>query len=474
MASVTGAASPGETIGGVIGTKSVTPASLKAAQFDVQPVNVAHYGFTKADVIAALDAAEARGDGTICYFPAGVYEVGTGLSLSGYSVQIRGDGAAGAGFTQAGTVFKASTQTGPVIDFTGWVTPGGFFGKVTHGGFLVVGSGVADATKARSGVRLATMSSATFRDIAVRDTGGPCWEHTSVPGNGVYLCDFERIILTPPISAKTNDVPWMIMDESNGNRFRGFGLRSLESAGDVGISGAIILEGNASFTPHDNLFDGWWVENLHVPTNGTIFHIEANTTILNDIQWFDQKKESGATGTSHFRFVAPAVNNFGGNLVTGLIPGRDPGVATSIDCGIDMQQSRNSVVGIKGYRGTNVILASGVANTHITLTGAQGVADNAAVTDSSGVGNNTYFDHLMRTATWLGTWTNKQVFSGEVELDGALNHDGTTVGLYGTTPVTQGTALTDLGTGGTSTIAQIETAINAINNRLRRTGYVAT
>ncbi len=38
-------------------------------------------------------------------------------------------------------------------------------------------------------------------------------------------------------------------------------------------------------------------------------------------------------------------------------------------------------------------------------------------------------------------------------IDGALNHDGTTVGLYGTAPVTQGTALTDLATGGSSTVA---------------------
>lgn len=51
---------------------------------------------------------------------------------------------------------------------------------------------------------------------------------------------------------------------------------------------------------------------------------------------------------------------------------------------------------------------------------------------------------------------------------------GSKMGLHGTAPVTQGTALTDLGTGGTSTVAQLEAAINAINNRLRRTGYIAT
>jgi hypothetical protein len=63
---------------------------------------------------------------------------------------------------------------------------------------------------------------------------------------------------------------------------------------------------------------------------------------------------------------------------------------------------------------------------------------------------------------------------GELELDGALNHDGSTWGIYGTTPVTQGAALTDLATDGSATSAQLATAINAINNRLRRTGFVAT
>ena len=37
-----------------------------------------------------------------------------------------------------------------------------------------------------------------------------------------------------------------------------------------------------------------------------------------------------------------------------------------------------------------------------------------------------------------------KTFSGEVELDGALNHDGTTVGFYGATPATQASASADL------------------------------
>lgn len=46
------------------------------------------------------------------------------------------------------------------------------------------------------------------------------------------------------------------------------------------------------------------------------------------------------------------------------------------------------------------------------------------------------------------TWASKQTFSGEIEIDGALNHDGTTAGFFGVAPVTRPTALTaaDAGT----------------------------
>ena len=37
----------------------------------------------------------------------------------------------------------------------------------------------------------------------------------------------------------------------------------------------------------------------------------------------------------------------------------------------------------------------------------------------------------------LRTGTNKALFGGEVEIDGALNHDGTTVGFFGTAPAVQ-------------------------------------
>jgi len=40
------------------------------------------------------------------------------------------------------------------------------------------------------------------------------------------------------------------------------------------------------------------------------------------------------------------------------------------------------------------------------------------------------------------TFTMKVTFAGEIEVDGALNHDGATVGFYGVTPVSRPSAYT--------------------------------
>lgn len=354
-------------------------------------------GFSRADVVATLNAAEAKGRGSIAHFPAGVYDVGATLSLSGYSCQIHGEGAAGTKDNPAGTVFYASTQDGPVLDFEGYIIPTDVMtAKITHRGFMVHGSGVADPSKNNSGIRLKTMSSTTFADIAVRDTGGPCLEFIRSPGDAVYLCDFERIILNTPIDAAANDVPYFLADEPNGNRFRSFGFRSLSTSGDCGASGAVVITSNDRFTGYDNLFDGFWFENLHIQSGGTLMALQTNRSIVSNLQLHDIKKESEATGTSVLRFSAPPIADFGGNQVVGVIPGSEP---TTSDTGVDVRQSRNSIVGVKGYKGANVTIASGVTHTYVALAGAVSGATNAAVIDNSGNLTNTYLDYHLGIET---------------------------------------------------------------------------
>lgn len=361
---------------------------LTSASRYIRPQEAICRGFTREDVIACLNEAEALGKHSIAMFPSGTYDVGAGISLAGKSVQIRGYGAA-----PTGTVFYASQQSGPVLDFTGWISPPLAQHKVTHEQFQVRGSGVADESKSNAGVRLASISSVTFRDIAVKDTGGPCWEHVSVPGNGVYLSDFERLIFAPPVAAKANNVPWMVMDESNGNRFRGLGFRSERANSDVGVAGALVLTSNGKYAGREQLFDACWFEYLHVPDGGTLVSVQGNTSVHRDWQFFDCSKEQGAANTAHFRFTTPPVGNFGGNQVLGAIPGRGTGTV-DIDYGVDLQQSRNVVHGTKGFRGYNVRLAPGVTNSSVDLAGAQSGATDPAWVDESGNTTNMLVDRF--------------------------------------------------------------------------------
>lgn len=361
---------------------------------------VTHIGArTKTAILATLDAAEALGRGMIVFFPGGAnYDVGSGLSLSGYSCQIRGAGAHMLdSMTPAGTVFYASSQSGPVLDFKGWVAPVQFSGRVRHGDFAVRGSGVADATKLNSGIRVDLIMSTTFSDIAIMNTGGPGLRITAdVAGYACYLSDFERITIRTPISAKTNDVPYLWATEANGNRFRGIGFISRLSSADCGVSGAVVIDGSATYPSHDNKFDAPWFENLHVPTGGCLISNAANANIFDDAQFFDVVQEVGASGTAYYRLLNATAVSTGGNVVRGVIPGDNNGAGNVVPLGVDIQQSGNVVDGSKGYRGGNVQLASGVGNCTVWLKGAQANANTPGWFDNSGQTSNHLVDSCAR------------------------------------------------------------------------------
>lgn len=60
-----------------------------------------------------------------------------------------------------------------------------------------------------------------------------------------------------------------------------------------------------------------------------------------------------------------------------------------------------------------------------------------------------------------------------VEIDGALNHDGTAVGFYGAAPVVQHAAIPDAA-GGATIDAEARAAVNAALDALRDVGLIAT
>jgi hypothetical protein len=355
----------------------------------------------KATITAALTVL-AGGTGRIV-LSHGVHDVGNGLSLSGAKCSIVGFGAGMTGTTPDQTVIKASTQSGAVLDFTGYLWPASFEGRVEFGNFAIQGSGVADATKANVGLRNSgsAAGSAYFHDIAITGTGGPCVDFFQA-----YLCDFHRITAVTPVSAKANDVPYMIWRGCNGNRMTGLGFRSLTSSTDTGPSGALVVTDDGTYQSDENVWTGTWFEFLHLPTNGTYINNKANGQKWRDTYFVDCSKESGATGTSYVTFAPSAFTDSGGNIWDGQVPGKDPAASTSPDTGINVTQSRNRVQGVKGYKGTNVTIGSGVGFTYVDLGGGVSGATDPAVVDNSGLGasnTNVWRDMVNRVQT-VGTW----------------------------------------------------------------------
>lgn len=340
---------------------------------------------TKAAFVNALDAAEALGRSRVVRIPGGTeIDVVDTLSMSGRSCQIIGSGADN---PNQASIIKATAQNGPVVNFEGYVSASNFYGKVRPLARLMIrGSGVADATKANVGIRLKAMSGAHFHDISVRSTGGACLYMAESPGNATYFCDFDRLVFETPVSAGVNDVPWFYMNEGNGNRFNALGFRNISASNDVGASGAVVVEGNASFTPYYNNFNAWWFEFLHVPTGGTLFTHKGNYSVFQDFEYHDlTTTASFPTGGSYFRLDKPTVDDTGANEIRGHIPAN----------GVDLRQSGNRVVGTKHHPGKNVMLASGTGYSYCHLgAGSNKLMTSNAYIDNSGNATNVLVDEI--------------------------------------------------------------------------------
>lgn len=121
-------------------------------------------------------------------------------------------------------------------------------------------------------------------------------------------------------------------------------------------------------------------------------------------------------------------------------------VATANNISIGSETVGNAFVHLASVNGSNFILIAAGSNCN-------------GVTIGGGGGNI--------------TMSVKTIFSGEAEIDGALNHDGTTVGFYGVAPVTQRTAVADP-SGGATIDAECRTATIAVITRLEELGLFAS
>lgn len=355
---------------------------------------------------AAALAAIGTGNAGHIDLGAGVIEMGAGVSLSGHKATFSGKGDA--------TILRAAGQTGPVLDFVGYVYPDSMRTRRAVGNFAVEGDNTAGTAKV--GVRFGTptqgFAGMTFHDISVRNTGGACFDFSNV-----QLCDFYNLVANTPVNANANDVPYMkALGACNGNRFIGCGLRSVTNGVDTGPGGAVRFEDDGvAYSPHHNAFIACWHEFLHLPTNGCVIHMEGANNAIVDWQHFDSSKVTGATGTCWLRLNVPAFENNGGNQVRGYVPGTQGG--TTLDVGIEVNQSGCHIEGVKGFNGSNVKLGAGVNRTFVLLGGREASATNAAFIDDSGTATNVLVDagngefNLVKGKPvlpdlWLGNGTN--------------------------------------------------------------------
>jgi hypothetical protein len=200
--------------------------------------------------------------------------------------------------------------------------------------------------------------------------------------------------MNTPVDAKANDVPYLILDEPNGNSFRDIGFRSVSTSADCGVSGALVITNNASYAGYGDKFDACWFENLHVPTGGTIINASVNGVKFTDIEFHDCYKESAATGTSFVTFKPPTTQDYGGNIWEGSIPGTG-GTALEIDKGIFVKQSRNRFEGVRLYSGNNIVWDTGVVNNYANIGGSYSTPIGPAVIDNSGNTTNIVVDTTM-------------------------------------------------------------------------------
>jgi len=128
-----------------------------------------------------------------------------------------------------------------------------------------------------------------------------------------------------------------------------------------------------------------------------------------------------STGLTATNMIGFAVVNPGANTITNLI-------------GMDIPALTRGATNI----GVRIALPSGgaTANYALQLSDTTGVADGGITfgTDTT----------LYRSAADTLKTDDKLLVTGEVELDAALNHDGTTIGFFGTAPATQ-TTVADAG-----------------------------
>lgn len=315
---------------------------------------------------AAINAAHT-GRGVV-FLPKGTYKVTGGLTLNGKSCGIVGQG--------PDSIIKAYSQTGPVLDMSAFGSSN-WKGSRIFRDFTIEGDGAADATLTHSGIKIAQVGSASvyntiFENIAISNTGGPCWDfYSETFFNMLVHCICQR-----PVGAATNDVPYIrLRGNSSCNTFIGLILRSDGTADDGTAVVQCVADGTA--TPNNNTFLHPKSEYMHTPEDGAHFDILGIGNVIEDYVPADQQGTVGATNSCLVRLRALAVGAYGsvgGNIVRGWAAG---GIGATIsdvwdgpNYGVIIEGDANTVDAIVGGTGRHIAkLASGAEYNTVIVKG---------------------------------------------------------------------------------------------------------
>jgi hypothetical protein len=360
-------------------------------------------------LMAACAAASAFGGSVI--LPAGTTQVIGSFSMSGFSCSIVGQGTttqSSSSNVPMGSVIECVSQTGPVLDFTGFIPPHNFVGRLRFEGFAVKGDGTADSSSdtlgsvtvgggTKKGIYVPSLAvlAATFEKLLITNCGGIHLDITDM-----YLSAVRDVIVTDPISAATNNVPYVRMRACNGTVVTNLGVRALgtgnATTANVGTVGAIWLEGSTGVNGYwdRSAFNACWSENCWLPSGGTVLLTKTSGVMHRDWMHYDARKLTGATGTSFMRLEPSNLGGtVSGNLIAGFIQGSARGT-NDVDTGVELNQSYNRVEGTKGFPGHNVTIDSTIRESFILLGGSGGAASTTvAVDDNSGRQDNTIIDN---------------------------------------------------------------------------------
>ena len=393
-------------------------------------VNVkdAAYGATGdgvTDDAAALAAAiTAAGPGGTVFFPAGDYRTTVGL------VPLSGQTWIGTGRQSYGTNTFGSrityTGTGTAIDLTGTT-------MVSIGRLKIRCTNAA----VTAGLKLGDPSNQnSFRDLTIEGSGTSAG--TAILFSGQTSCSCHNLFERIDVASWQTGV--RLSGFANANEFRSMWFGIVATPINFTATGADTVGGN------DNEFS-----RIEIDGNTTTGIVLASSASRNV---FIKVVEDGTTTTSLTIASGCLRNIFIGcffSPLSTIVDSANSNRTIMIGCsGGSVNQSDGIQIGDVGWYRDNTSVKNLKTEGDVNITGAGGsglalrvggYAGSLAGVLGAGVGGNSEF-------------------SGAIAIGGALNHDGTTVGFYGTIP--QGKPTVTGSRGGNAALASLLTALASL------------